>query len=124
MRRNWVTGFQVHIGARATWVGGIEPFGDEFARKEISPSVMKKKIHFLLRFPPAHISDISGLKSSNEDFARDVAAWTFQESLVLRIDNTTHHLVNEAAPKAQYTTNNRIIWQTAQKPYTTYAGTH
>jgi len=75
-----VTGFQARSGARATWVGGIEAFSDEFA-KGIS----------------------LGVKSGNEDYAQDVAAWTFQQSLVLRIDNTTHHLVNEVLPKTQYT---------------------
>lgn len=33
---NLVTGFQILNGARATWVGGIEVFSDEFAHKEIS----------------------------------------------------------------------------------------
>jgi oligosaccharyltransferase complex subunit beta len=50
-----------------------------------------------------------GVKSGNEQFARDVAAWAFQESLVLRIDNTTHHLVNEVTPREQYTTNDIIV---------------
>jgi len=28
-----VTGFQTRSGARATWVGGVEPFSNEFAKK-------------------------------------------------------------------------------------------
>jgi oligosaccharyltransferase complex subunit beta len=31
-----VTGFQARGGARATWVGGVDVFSDEFAKKEIS----------------------------------------------------------------------------------------
>jgi len=50
-----------------------------------------------------------GIKAGNEKFAKDVAAWTFQESLVLRIDNTTHHLVHEATSPEMYTTNDRIV---------------
>jgi hypothetical protein len=51
----------------------------------------------------------SGDKSGNAQFARDVAAWTFQEKLVLRIDSTTHHLVNETAPREHYTINENIV---------------
>ncbi|KAL0947621.1 hypothetical protein HGRIS_013710 [Hohenbuehelia grisea] len=83
-----VTGFQVVGGARATWVGGVSVFSDEFAKKEIS----------------------KGKKSGNQQFAQDVAAWTFQESLVLRIDRTEHHRVNETEPLEQYTTNDMITF--------------
>jgi len=51
----------------------------------------------------------SGKKSGNEQFARDVAAWTFQENLVLRIDSTTHHLRNETDPRDTYTINENIV---------------
>lgn len=34
-----VTGFQTLNGARVTWVGGVDMFSDEYARKEISKSV-------------------------------------------------------------------------------------
>lgn len=51
----------------------------------------------------------SGDKSGNAQFARDVAAWTFQEKLVLRIDSTTHHLVNETSPRELYTINENIV---------------
>jgi len=71
-----------------TWVGGVDLFSDKFAKKEVS----------------------KGVKSGNAQFARDVAAWTFQESLVLRIDSTTHHLVNTTTPLEQYTTNDNIVY--------------
>ncbi|KAJ7767436.1 oligosaccharyl transferase beta subunit [Mycena maculata] len=82
------TGFQAIGGARATWVGGVDLFSDKFAKKEVS----------------------KGVKSGNTQFARDVAAWTFQESRVLRIDSTTHHLVNTTTPLEQYTTNDNIVY--------------
>ncbi|KAJ7672625.1 oligosaccharyl transferase beta subunit [Mycena rosella] len=82
------TGFQAVGGGRVTWVGGVDMFSDKFAKKEIS----------------------KGVKSGNVEFGRDVAAWTFQESLVLRIDSTTHHLVNSTTPLEQYTTNDNIVY--------------
>ncbi|KAJ7115820.1 oligosaccharyl transferase beta subunit [Mycena epipterygia] len=82
------TGFQALGGARVTWVGGVDMFSDKFAKKEVS----------------------KGVKSGNAKFARDIAAWTFQESLVLRIDSTTHHLVNTTTPLEQYTTNDNIVY--------------
>ncbi|KAK7449722.1 oligosaccharyl transferase glycoprotein complex, beta subunit [Stygiomarasmius scandens] len=81
-----VAGFQALGGARAAWVGGPELFSDEFAKKEIS----------------------KGVKSGNQQAAADIAAWTFQENLVLRIDSTTHHLVNTSFPKEHYTTNDIV----------------
>ncbi|KAJ7812858.1 oligosaccharyl transferase beta subunit [Mycena leptocephala] len=81
-------GFQALGGARVTWVGGADIFSDKFAKKQVS----------------------KGVKSGNTQFARDVAAWTFQESLVLRIDSTTHYLVNSTTPLEQYTTNDNIVY--------------
>lgn len=51
----------------------------------------------------------SGGKPGNERFASDIAAWTFQESLVLRIDRVEHHRVNETAPGQTYTTNDQVV---------------
>ncbi|KAF8216306.1 oligosaccharyl transferase beta subunit [Mycena galopus ATCC 62051] len=81
-------GFQAVGGARVTWVGGVDMFSDKFFKKEVS----------------------KGVKSGNAEFARDLTAWAFQESLVLRIDSTTHHLVNTTAPLDQYTTNDNIVF--------------
>ncbi|KAI0831642.1 Dolichyl-diphosphooligosaccharide-protein glycosyltransferase subunit [Trametes gibbosa] len=83
-----VTGFQTLKNARATWVGGVELFSDEFFNKEVS----------------------KGKQSGNRQFARDVAAWTFQESEVLRIDSVEHHRVNETIPREMYTTNDRVTY--------------
>jgi Oligosaccharyltransferase 48 kDa subunit beta len=49
------------------------------------------------------------VKSGNKQFSRDIAAWTFQESLVLRIDRTEHHRVNSTEPLEQYTTNDQLV---------------
>ncbi len=50
------------------------------------------------------------MKSGNTQFARDVAAWTFQESLVLRIEDADHHIANTTVSKEQYTINDPIIY--------------
>jgi hypothetical protein len=49
------------------------------------------------------------VKSGNEQFSRDIAAWTFQESHVLRIDRTEHHPVNATEAPEQYTTNDQLV---------------
>lgn len=50
-----------------------------------------------------------GVKSGNKQFSREIAAWTFQESLVLRIDRTEHHRVNSTEALEQYTTNDQLV---------------
>ena len=57
------------------------------------------------------------MKSGNEQFSRDIAAWTFQESLVLRIDRTEHHRVNATEPLEQYTTNDQLVSFVLVPPY-------
>jgi oligosaccharyltransferase complex subunit beta len=83
-----VTGFQTHDGARITWVGGVDIFSDELAQKV----------------------DANGVKSANAAFARDIVAWTFQESLVLRIDKVEHRRVNTTGPSELYTTNDELVF--------------
>lgn len=90
-----VTGFQTIDGGRALFVGGVELFSDEFAKKEVT----------------------KGVEAGNAQFARDVAAWTFQESLVLRVDSLMHHRVNETTPRDQYTTNDRVVYTTHISKY-------
>lgn len=51
----------------------------------------------------------SGVKSGNAQFSQDIVAWTFQETLVLRIDSATHHRVNETEAPASYTVNDNIV---------------
>ena len=57
------------------------------------------------------------MKSGNEQFSRDVVAWTFQESLVLRIDRTEHHRVNSTEALEQYTTNDQLVSFVLVPPY-------
>ncbi|CDO71858.1 hypothetical protein BN946_scf184940.g5 [Trametes cinnabarina] len=83
-----VTGFQSLNNGRITWVGGVDMFTDEFFNKEVA----------------------EGKPSGNRQFARDVTAWTFQESNVLRIDNVEHHRVNETLPREKYTINDRVTY--------------
>ncbi|PBK83755.1 hypothetical protein ARMGADRAFT_1037734 [Armillaria gallica] len=86
-----VSSFQALSGARVTWVGGVDLFTDKFANKEIS----------------------KGVKSGNTQFACDVAAWTFQKSLVLRIEDGDHHIADTTISKEQYTINDPIIYSAA-----------
>jgi len=69
--------------------------------------VRKAVVSFLQRLQLTYF--FSGAKSGNEQFALDIATWTFQENLVLRIDDTTHHLVNETMPREHYTINENIV---------------
>ncbi|TEB19488.1 dolichyl-diphosphooligosaccharide-protein glycosyltransferase [Coprinellus micaceus] len=85
-----VTGFQATNGARITFVGGAEIFSDELAQKETERH----------------------RQSGNAAFSREVAAWTFQENLVLRIDKVEHHLVNATEPNEQYTNNDQVVFST------------
>ncbi|KDQ18554.1 hypothetical protein BOTBODRAFT_154498 [Botryobasidium botryosum FD-172 SS1] len=85
-----VTGFQTKNGARVMWVGGVSVFSNEFAEAEVAP----------------------GQKSGNAQFAKDITAWTFQETMVLRIDEATHHSASDplTVPKEMYTTNEHLTY--------------
>ncbi len=103
-----VTGFQTRDdGARVTWVGGLELFSDAYVNKPL-PLCVELSCD-LCTVSPTLISSFcflfSGEKSGNEQFARDIAAWTFQENLVLCVDSTTHHFRNETVPREKYTIN-------------------
>jgi len=96
-----VTGFQTLDGARVTWLGGADMLNDELAQKEIS----------------------KGIKSGNAQFARDIVSWTFQESLVLRIDKTEHHHINATEPSELYTTNDQLVYSAYISKYNPKQGT-
>jgi len=83
-----VTGFQTRNGARATWVGGVELFSDDFAKKHVP----------------------GGEPSGNAQLSKDVAAWTFQEQLVLRIESVSHHKLGGSETPEVYTTNDQIVY--------------
>lgn len=84
-----VVGFQARNNARVTWVGGVELFSDAFAQGEVA----------------------KGVKAANKQFAQSIAKWTFQESLVYRVDNATHHLVGETTPRDHYTINDQVEYE-------------
>ncbi|KZT11101.1 dolichyl-diphosphooligosaccharide-protein glycosyltransferase [Laetiporus sulphureus 93-53] len=83
-----VAGFQTLGGGRATWVGSVDLFNDEFFKRELP----------------------GGVHPGNAQFAADIAAWTFQETNMLRIDSVTHHRVNETESASQYTINNHVTY--------------
>ncbi|KAJ2913568.1 hypothetical protein MD484_g6824, partial [Candolleomyces efflorescens] len=102
-----VTGFQATNGARITFVGGAEVFSDELAQKEAEQYV----------------------QSGNIDFVKEVAAWTFQENLVIRIEKVEHHLVNGTESKETYTINDNVEfsayvskWNPAKGEWQPYSG--
>jgi oligosaccharyltransferase complex subunit beta len=104
-----VTGFQTHDNsARVTWVGGVELFSDEYAKKSL-PSCVNPSSRYCNVSNIYSFFFLSGENSGNGQFALDIATWTFQGSLVLRIDSTTHHLVNETTPREHYTINENIV---------------
>jgi Oligosaccharyltransferase 48 kDa subunit beta len=83
--------------------------------EEIAPFVRVTVPPFLCGSPQnAIFSRCSGEKSGNEQLVHDIATWTFQENLVLRIDSTTHHLVNETVPREHYTVNDNIVCSSFQ----------
>ncbi|KAG9318109.1 Dolichyl-diphosphooligosaccharide--protein glycosyltransferase subunit WBP1 [Chiua virens] len=83
-----VTGFQTIKNSRVVFAGSVDLFSDAYARKALS----------------------DGLPSGNAQFVSDVAAWVFQESMVLRIDRTEHHRVNETDAPEMYTINDQIVY--------------
>ncbi|TFK25753.1 dolichyl-diphosphooligosaccharide-protein glycosyltransferase [Coprinopsis marcescibilis] len=83
-----VTGFQTASGGRITWLGGADMLTDELFQKSLP----------------------DGSKPGNADLARDITAWTFQEELVLRIDQVNHHIVNTTISKELYTINDNIVF--------------
>jgi len=86
---NVVTGFQTKQNTRIMWAGGVDLFSDEFINKASS----------------------TGVKSGNEAFANDITSWTFQETNVLRLDHTTHHLANETVERSHYTINEQVTFE-------------
>ncbi|KAF8638843.1 hypothetical protein AX17_001901 [Amanita inopinata Kibby_2008] len=83
-----ISGFQALNNGRVTFVGGAEMFTDDFAQKNVAP----------------------GVKSGNAQLANDIAAWTFRESQVFRIDKIEHHRLNATGPSDQYTINDNIVF--------------
>lgn len=85
-----VSGFQATNGARVAFVGGVKLFSDEFAKAEVAP----------------------GKRSGNGQLAQDIAAWTFQETLVYKIERATHHLESDETRTEQerYTINDRVTF--------------
>ena len=82
-----VAGFQTKSGARVVWAGSVDMFSDKFISGKLA----------------------GGEKAGNEVAVHDISKWTFQESLVLRIDTVEHHRVGETEPREMYTTNDKVV---------------
>ncbi|CAG8677307.1 10463_t:CDS:2, partial [Cetraspora pellucida] len=75
-----VSALQARNNARVTFVGSIELFSD--------------------RFP----------KSGNEDFAKDLTKWTFQEKGVLKVTSKHHHKEGEGEELEIYRIKDNIVY--------------
>jgi oligosaccharyltransferase complex subunit beta len=98
-----VSGFQTKENSRVLWAGGVELFSNKFMKKDVSKYIIFSVL------PEVMLIFSRGVMSGNRQFARDVSAWTFQESFVLRIDSTSHHHLNETSPRTRYTTNDMLV---------------
>ncbi|KZO95106.1 Dolichyl-diphosphooligosaccharide-protein glycosyltransferase 48kDa subunit [Calocera viscosa TUFC12733] len=86
-RMGLVTGFEVLLGGgRAMWVGSLDLFADA-------------------------ATSIDGEATANNAYALALAAWTFQETSVLRIDAVEHRRISESAPREQYRIKDEIIYR-------------
>ncbi|KAJ2750102.1 oligosaccharyl transferase glycoprotein complex, beta subunit, partial [Coemansia nantahalensis] len=79
-----VSVFQTRSNARVAFSGSADLFSD---------ALMKKK------------------RSSNRQFARDIAQWTFQEKAVLRETAHRHHLAATGAQPEHYRVSNDIVYE-------------
>ncbi|KAJ4475637.1 Dolichyl-diphosphooligosaccharide-protein glycosyltransferase [Lentinula aciculospora] len=87
--------------ARAVWVGGSSLFSDEFAKKQVVEKIQQERGMKVVENP-----------SGNKQAALEIAGWAFQEKGVLRIDEVTHHKVNQTGLVEMYTTNDEIVYTT------------
>ena len=63
-----------------------------------------------------------GVKSGNVQFCQDIAAWTFQETNVLRIEKAEHHLANETEAPEKYTVNEQAVYTVQISKYDSKSG--
>ena len=63
-----------------------------------------------------------GAKSGNAQFCQDIAAWTFQETNVLRIEKAEHHLANETEAPEKYTVNEQAVYTVQISKYDSKSG--
>jgi oligosaccharyltransferase complex subunit beta len=77
-----VTALQARNSARLTVVGSSELLEDAWFGKDVKRSVGLGGVG----------SDAKNVKTSNQDFVKEVTGWTFNEIGVLRVTNIEHHL--------------------------------
>ncbi|VDD81948.1 unnamed protein product [Mesocestoides corti] len=90
-----VTGLQARNNARVVFAGSLDMFSDAF----FNSPVMNK---------------VTGLRfehSGNAEFVEHLWRWTFKESGVLRVRNTSHHKIGESSPRREYTITDDIIYK-------------
>jgi len=85
-----VSGFQATNGGRVAFAGGVQLFSNKAFKGTVD----------------------GGKKSGNAQFAHDLTAWTFQETLVYLVDSATHHLASDPTKtqKDRYTINDELTF--------------
>ena len=77
-----ITAMQARNSARLTVVGSSELLEDAWFGKEVKRSVGLGGVG----------TDAKNVKTSNQEFVKEVTGWTFNEIGVLKVENIEHHL--------------------------------
>nr|CAG8547931.1 1116_t:CDS:10 [Entrophospora candida] len=89
-----VTALQARNNARATFVGSLELFSDQFFNSKV------QKFNSTEVYP----------KSGNEAFAKDLTEWSFQEKGVLKVVSRNHHKEGETEQLDIYRIKDDIVY--------------
>eukprot|EP01114_Cavostelium_apophysatum_P017986 TRINITY_DN5466_c0_g1_i2.p1 TRINITY_DN5466_c0_g1~~TRINITY_DN5466_c0_g1_i2.p1 ORF type:complete len:432 (-),score=105.23 TRINITY_DN5466_c0_g1_i2:46-1341(-) len=87
-----VTAMQARNNARVVFSGSLQLFSDRFFTSNVQRTTDTKRFE----------------KSGNEQFAKQVASWAFQEKGVLRIRNPHVHRVGESDVPRSFTINDTV----------------
>jgi len=90
-----VTALQARNNARVVFVGSLELFSNHFFEASVSKQTADGKTK-------------SFEKSGNEQFAKQLVQWLFQERGILRAVNVKHHRVGETESPFTYTIKDEI----------------
>jgi len=91
----FVAALQARNSGRVVFSGSLDLFGDKLCN---SPAQQYASTGSSQRFE----------KSGNENFAKQLARWTFQERGILRVKSVSHHIVGETEASPVYTIKDDI----------------
>eukprot|EP01118_Nematostelium_gracile_P013861 TRINITY_DN528_c0_g1_i1.p1 TRINITY_DN528_c0_g1~~TRINITY_DN528_c0_g1_i1.p1 ORF type:complete len:450 (+),score=128.01 TRINITY_DN528_c0_g1_i1:40-1350(+) len=98
-----VTALQARNNARVVFSGSLELFSDSFFKANVQKQSADGKTQ--------------AVKSGNEDFAKQLVQWLFQERGILRAINVKHHRVGETVAPATYTIKEDIEYSVEIQEY-------